>query len=142
MIDVQGAFLAPPEYDLACLLYDLQVDLPDPAIATLFEAGRARLPDPVDPALAATRFDALGLARLCKDVSHVVHAVLVRGDPRRRHEIPRGLRLIRDIARRREHTFPGARTLTSVSEALTARVVSDDSSLRGERRVERGHRSC
>ena len=27
MIDVQGAFMAPPEYDLVCLLRDLQVDL-------------------------------------------------------------------------------------------------------------------
>lgn len=131
MIDIQGAFLAPPEYDLVCLLYDLQVELEEAFVVAAFESTREQLPDRPEPAEARLRFDALAIARLCKDISHVVHAGRVRGDSRRWPEIPRGLELLTRAAERLEPSFPEIGTLTSVIQALTPRVQSADSGKRG-----------
>ncbi|MFO0687648.1 MAG: phosphotransferase [Myxococcota bacterium] len=126
LIDVQGAFVAPPEYDLVCLLYDLQTDL-DEALATrLFAEVVPALPDHPSSQTARRRFDALAVGRLCKDVAHVVHAGLARGDRRRWHEIPRGLALLERAARRLESGFPGIPTLISVIHALTMAHPSAD----------------
>jgi len=127
-IDVQGAFMAPPEYDLVCVLYDLQVDHDEAFVESLFAETRAALPDTPPAEVSEERFDALAIARVCKDVAHVVHAGHVRNDPRRWHEIPRGLELISRAAGRRAHTFPGARALSCVIEALTEALESADSS--------------
>lgn len=127
MIDVQGAFLAPPEYDLVCLLCDLQTEVPPGLVESLCDATRTALPSRPAAEAFAERFDALAIARLCKDVSHVVHAALVRGDGRRWGELPRGLALLRQLAGRRRHTFPGLRALHSVIPALTAALDSADS---------------
>ena len=127
MIDVQGAFLAPPEYDLVCLLCDLQTEVPPALVEALREATRPALPSQPGVEAFAERFDALAIARLCKDVSHVAHAALVRGDGRRWRELPRGLALLRQLAGRRRHTFPGLRALHSVIPALTAALDSADS---------------
>lgn len=127
MIDVQGAFVAPPEYDLACLLHDIQVDLPESLVEEVVAAVRPQLPDRPDAAVSGERLDALAIARLCKDVAHVVHAARVRGDGRRWADVPRGLERLRRLAGRREHTFPGARGLTSVIEALTTTLDPADS---------------
>ena len=126
LIDVQGAFLAPPEYDLACLLYDLQTDLDEGLALRLFEEVLPSLPDRPDPKLAQLRFDAIAVARLCKDVSHVIHAGLARDDRRRWHEIPRGLELLGRAAARLEGRFPGVATLNSVILALTTALGSAD----------------
>jgi aminoglycoside/choline kinase family phosphotransferase len=131
LIDVQGAFLAPPEYDLVCLLYDLQVDLPESLVETLFRETLGTLPDRPDPREAELRFAALALMRLCKDVSHIVDAGLRRMDRRRWHEIPRGLELIDRSARRLENAFPEIRELTSVIQALTRDARSTDIASRG-----------
>lgn len=126
MIDVQGAFLAPPEYDLACLLYDLQADHDEAFVQEALDATRSTLPDAPDAATFAERFDALALARLCKDVSHVVHAGVARGDLRRWHEIPHGLELIERIALRRADSFPGTPKLARVASELRRTVQSAD----------------
>ena len=118
MIDLQGAFLAPPEYDLVCLLYDLQTDIEEPMARELFEAILPELPDAPSVEEAGERFDALAIARVCKDVAHVVHAARARGDQRRWSEVPRGLELIQRAADRRKSAFPGARGLMHVIPAL------------------------
>ena len=120
LIDVQGAFVPAPEYDLACLLYDLQTDLEEEMVQRLLTESLPALPDPTPPDLARRRFDAIAIARLCKDVSHVVHAGIVRGDRRRWHELPRGLELLGRACERLEGQLPGLRTLVSVIPALTA----------------------
>jgi len=127
MIDVQGAFLAPPEYDLVCLLYDLQVELPETQVQKLLRETLPALPDRPAPEEAALRFDQLALLRLCKDVSHVVQAGLERGDTRRWHEIPRGLELIDRTTLRLQSTLPRIRELTSVMQALTQEARASDS---------------
>ena len=134
MIDVQGAFLAPPEYDLVCLLCDMQVELDPEEISRLAEETRPRLPAAPSRAVFEERFDALTLARVCKDVSHVIHASLRRGDRRRWKEIPRAFDLLSEAAERRQNSFPGARALTSVIQTLTRAVESADSQGLGPRK--------
>ncbi len=126
LIDVQGAFMAPPEYDLACLLDDLQTDLDEALADRLLAEILPELPDRPEPDEARLRFDAIAVARLCKDVSHVVQAGLVRGDRRRWHEIPRGLALLGRAAERLEGRLPGISTLKSVIPALTAALGPTD----------------
>lgn len=131
LIDIQGAFLAPPEYDLVCLLYDLQQDVEEAFARDCLERIRPRLPDAPSPEQARLRFDALAVARLCKDLSHVVHAGRIRGDRRRWHELPRGLELLQRSAAGLESVFPEIRVLDSVIQALTPRVLSTDDAFRG-----------
>jgi len=129
MIDIQGAFMAPPEYDLVCLLYDLQVDLDEAFIQDSFrEETWPGLPDSSDLEVAILRFDAIATVRLCKDISHLVHAARARNDLRRWHEIPRGLALLERATGRLGHTFPEIRALVSVIQVLTGTVRSSDSS--------------
>ena len=131
LIDVQGAFMAPPEYDLVCLLYDLQQDLAEDFVQECLARIRPELPDTPSAQESRLRFDALAVARLCKDISHVVHAVRVRGDRRRWHELPRGLELLSRAADRLESRFSEIATLSSVIQALTPRVLAADSAGRG-----------
>jgi aminoglycoside/choline kinase family phosphotransferase len=127
MIDVQGAFMAPPEYDLVCLLYDLQVDLDEDFAMECFRRTLPQLPDRSDPELAGLRFDAIAIVRLCKDLAHLVHAGRIRKDMRRWHEIPRGLALLNRATGRLTRTFPELRVLNSVIPALTLAASSSDS---------------
>jgi len=79
VIDFQGAFLAPPEYDLVCLLRDSYVELPDEEVLALRERVRPRLPDRPDAASFARRFDALTLTRKGKDHARFLYAARTRG---------------------------------------------------------------
>lgn len=79
MIDLQGAFLAPPEYDLVCLLRDSYVELDDAECAALAESVRSALPDAPDAATFAHRFDLLTITRKGKDFA-LFHEVAARGD--------------------------------------------------------------
>jgi aminoglycoside/choline kinase family phosphotransferase len=126
MIDVQGAFMAPPEYDLVCLLRDLQVDLPEPLVAEAREIELSRLPDAASRAESQRRFEAIAVVRLAKDIAHIVHAGRMRGDRRRWHEIPRGLTLLEESLGRLEHTFAPAEKLHYVIHALTQSAQTSD----------------
>jgi aminoglycoside/choline kinase family phosphotransferase len=79
-IDLQGALLAPPEYDLVCLLRDACVDLPDAECSGLAERVRPRLPDAPAADAFARRFDLLTVARTAKDFS-LWHERAQLGDP-------------------------------------------------------------
>ena len=79
LIDLQGALLAPPEYDLVCLLRDTYVVLPDAEVASLTERVRERLPDRPDRASFARRFDLLTITRKAKDFA-LCHELAARGD--------------------------------------------------------------
>ncbi len=82
MIDLQGAFLAPPEYDLVCLLRDSYVELPEAEIAAHCAAVRPALPDAPDAETFARRFDLLALTRKGKDHARFLYAARERGDHR------------------------------------------------------------
>jgi aminoglycoside/choline kinase family phosphotransferase len=79
MIDLQGAFLAPPEYDLVCLLRDSYVEWPDAECRALAERVRVALPDAPDAVTFEQRFDLLTITRKGKDFA-LFHEVASRGD--------------------------------------------------------------
>lgn len=79
LIDLQGALLAPPEYDLVVLLRDSYVVLPDAQVAALAERSRVALPDRPDLESFAFRFDLLTVARKAKDFA-LCHELAARGD--------------------------------------------------------------
>jgi len=126
MIDVQGAFMAPPEYDLVCLLRDIQVELPESLITEACDSALSRLPDATSRADSQRRFEAIAVVRLAKDIAHIVHAGRSRADMRRWHEIPRGLTLLEESLGRLQYIFPEARTLNSVIHALTQGAQTSD----------------
>jgi len=92
MIDLQGAFLAPPEYDLVCLLRDSHVELPEALVQTLLEEIRSQLPDGPDPRSFATRFDLLTVSRVGKDMSLYLSAARERGERRYQRFVPSAAR--------------------------------------------------
>lgn len=132
MIDVQGAFMAPPEYDRVCLLRDLQVDLPESLVEEIAEQALSTLPDAASRAASRSRFDALAVVRLGKDVAHIVDAGRSRGDVRRWHEIPKGLELLDSSLVSLQSSFPAARELNCVMHALTRAAHNSDIQSVGE----------
>jgi aminoglycoside/choline kinase family phosphotransferase len=67
MVDLQGALLAPPEYDLVCLLRGSYVVLPEEEVHAQAELVRPRLPDAPDSDTFWRRFDLLTIVRKGKD---------------------------------------------------------------------------
>lgn len=100
LIDLQGAFLAPPEYDLVCLLRDSQVPLPDAEIDAHLEAVRGALPDRPSAQALGLRFDQLTLTRVGKDLSHYMHAAREQGDARYLGFVGTGLARLRQASER------------------------------------------
>ncbi|MEE2664500.1 MAG: phosphotransferase [Myxococcota bacterium] len=98
MIDLQGAFLAPPEYDLVCLLRDLHVELAADEIQDQLERVRTVLPDAPARADLQRRFALLTLSRVGKDLARFVYAVRERGDTRYRAFLPTGVRHLKSAA--------------------------------------------
>jgi len=98
MIDIQGAFLAPPEYDLVCLLRDSHVALPEPLVAELCEETRRALPDAPEPAVFDRRFTLLTLTRNGKDLSRYLYAAQVRNDERYLRLVPRAVATLKAAA--------------------------------------------
>jgi aminoglycoside/choline kinase family phosphotransferase len=92
MIDVQGALLAPPEYDLVCLLRDSYVELPDDEVRSHLEQVRPELPDRPDGESFARRFDLLTLS--------FVYAARSRGDRRFARHLSATVRALRTAAAR------------------------------------------
>ncbi len=91
MIDLQGAFLAPPEYDLMCLLRDSHVALPEAHVELLLAEARQGLPDTPAPEPFGRRFVLLTLCRVAKDISHYINAAEQHGNQSHLHLVPRGL---------------------------------------------------
>lgn len=100
LIDLQGALLAPPEYDLVCLLRDSYVELAPGEIEAHFERVRPALPDAPDPATAEQRFDLLTLTRKGKDHARFLYAASTRGDDRFGAFVPTTVRHLHAAARR------------------------------------------
>ena len=100
MIDLQGALLAPPEYDLVCLLRDSYVELGDAEVSGAIERIRPALPDAPDPDEFAQRFDLLTLTRKGKDHARFLYAAHERGNTRYLRTLPATVRALRAAARR------------------------------------------
>lgn len=100
LLDVQGALLAPPEYDAVCLLRDSYVELPDAEWRAHLEWLRPRLPDPPDADTFLRRFDLLTLTRKGKDHARFLYAARERGDARWLRHLPATARALRAAAER------------------------------------------
>ncbi len=98
MIDLQGAFLAPPEYDLVCLLRDSQVELPETLVQSLLAEVRGELPDAPDPSSFERRFTLLTLTRNGKDLARYLYAAHARQDARYLPLLPRAARTLKAAA--------------------------------------------
>lgn len=106
VIDLQGAFLAPPEYDLVCLLRDSYVELPDDEVTEQLARIRPQLPDAPSAAELARRFDWLTLTRKGKDHALFHYTAEVRGDPSYLRFVPATARYLRAAAPRAARELP------------------------------------
>jgi aminoglycoside/choline kinase family phosphotransferase len=116
LIDLQGAFLAPPEYDLVCLLRDSFLELAEPFVARERERIRPLLPDAPPADELALRFDLLTLTRKGKDHARFLTAI-ARGDARYRRFLPRTTAMLRGAA---ERTRGVAAPLARLAELVLA----------------------
>lgn len=117
MIDLQGAFLAPPEYDLVCLLRDSFLELAEPFVLRERERIRTQLPDAPPAEELALRFDLLTLTRKGKDHARFLTATL-RGDLRYRRFVARTAAMLRGAAERTRAVSPQLARLADLVGAL------------------------
>lgn len=118
LIDLQGAWLAPPEYDLVCLLRDSYLELPDAEVRAHLEAVRPALPDAPPQELLERRFDLLTLARKGKDHARFLYAAATREDRRFLAHVPTTARALRAAAARVRGVDPRLDALAAFAEAL------------------------
>jgi aminoglycoside/choline kinase family phosphotransferase len=100
MIDLQGAFMAPPEYDLVCLLRDSYVELGDAALDAHLARARSALPDCPDEETFRLRFDLLTLTRKAKDHALFRAVAAERGDDRYLRYLPATRRYLQQASSR------------------------------------------
>ena len=116
LIDLQGALLAPPEYDLVCLLRDSHVELAEELVQSLLAEIRTELPDAPDPESFERRFTLLTLTRNGKDLARYIYAAKVRNDARYLPLLPRAARTLKAAAEQAASWNP---TLARLAEILT-----------------------
>jgi aminoglycoside/choline kinase family phosphotransferase len=118
MIDLQGAFMAPPEYDLVCLLRDSYVELDDAAVDAHLARVRTALPDRPDPELFRLRFDLLTLTRKGKDHALFRAVAAERGDDRYLAHLPSTRRYLQQAARRIASKYKEFSDLNDLIQAI------------------------
>jgi aminoglycoside/choline kinase family phosphotransferase len=118
MIDLQGAFMAPPEYDLVCLLRDSYIELDDAAVDAHLAHARAALPDQPEEELFRLRFDLLTLTRKAKDHA-LFHAVAAeRGDERYLRYLPATRRYLQQASSRVADKLNEYQSLNDLIQAI------------------------
>ena len=120
MIDFQGAFLAPPEYDLVCLLQDPHAALDDHEIEWHLDRIRDKLPDSPTHKALRHRFDLLTLTRCGKDFARFLYAAHTRGEDRFAHLHPHLARSITRAAQAVAKTHPSLTNLEALLRGLKA----------------------
>ena len=118
MIDLQGAFLAPPEYDLVCLLRDSYVELSDPVMHEQIERIRPQLPDAPESDTFSRRFDLLTLTRKGKDHARFVYSAKERGDRSFLRYLPATVRALRRASARAARLEPRLMPLADLVHSL------------------------
>lgn len=118
LIDLQGAFMAPPEYDLVCLLRDNHILLPIEDVKALLEATRTRLPDAPAPDTFMQRFTLLTLTRVSKDAAHYIHAFTSAGDTRYLGFLPTAREVLREGSRRAAGWDPSLQRFGELVDSL------------------------
>ena len=100
MIDLQGALLAPPEYDAVSLLRDSYVELSNAELSVLMERVRNALPDSPSASQFAERFDLLTLTRKGKDLARFHYVARQRRNTDYLRYVPATLRALRAASER------------------------------------------
>lgn len=125
LIDFQGAFLAPPEYDLVCLLRDSYHELDAAELDYQLARVRPQLPDAPAPETFSLRFDALTLTRKGKDLARFVQAARERDDRRYLPYLDPTRRMLQSAAPRAAAQLPAlaglAQLVAELPEAPCAR---------------------
>ena len=117
-IDLQGALLAPPEYDLVCLLRDSYVEWPEPVVDRVLARVRPALPDQPTPSDFEQRFALLTLTRKGKDHARFCYVAETRGDARALEPLPTTVRHLQRAARAVAGSHPDLEPLAGWIEAL------------------------
>ena len=118
MIDLQGAFMAPPEYDLVCLLRDSYVELDDAAVDAHLARVRSALPDQPDEESFQLRFDLLTLTRKAKDHALFRAVAAERGDDRYLRYLPATRRYLRHASSRVASKLKEYKNLNDLIQAI------------------------
>jgi aminoglycoside/choline kinase family phosphotransferase len=118
MIDLQGALMAPPEYDLVCLLRDSYVELDDAAVDAHLARARSALPDCPDEELFRLRFDLLTLTRKAKDHALFRAVAAERGDDRYLRYLPATRRYLQKASSRVSSEFKEYSDLNDLIQAI------------------------
>jgi aminoglycoside/choline kinase family phosphotransferase len=118
MIDLQGAFMAPPEYDLVCLLRDSYVELDDAAVDEHLARTRTALPDCPDEESFRLRFDLLTLTRKGKDHALFRAVAAERGDDRYLRYLPATRRYLQKASSRISSNLKEYSDLNDLIEAI------------------------
>ncbi len=118
MIDLQGAFMAPPEYDLVSLLRDSYVELDDAAVDAHLARARSALPDCPDEEIFRLRFDLLTLTRKGKDHALFRAVAAERGDDRYLRYLPATRRYLRDASQRVSSKLKEFNALNDLIQAI------------------------
>jgi len=118
LIDLQGAFLAPPEYDLVCLLRDSHVALDEMEVESHLDATMKDLPDMPSREDFDRRFTLLTLSRVAKDCAHYIHAASERNDRRYLPLLTTGLANLGHAAERAAQWDPRLARLRDLLAAL------------------------
>ena len=117
LIDLQGAFLAPPEYDLVCLLRDSYLGLDEALVLRERERIRPLLPDAPPADDFALRFDLLTLTRKGKDHARF-HVALARGETRYARYLAPSTAMLRSAAARTCAVAPPLARLAELVQRL------------------------
>ena len=118
MIDLQGAFMAPPEYDLVCLLRDSYLELDDAAVDAHLARVRTALPDRPDEECFRLRFDLLTITRKGKDHALFRAVAAEQGDDRYLRYLPATRRYLQKSAHRVSLKFKEYSDLNDLIQAI------------------------
>ena len=118
MIDLQGAFLAPPEYDLVCLLRDSHVELDETFVQSTLQKTRPAMPDAPDLETFRRRFTLLTLTRNSKDLARFLYTAKSRGDSRYIALLPRAVATLKAASALARDWDPSLARLADVMASL------------------------
>ena len=111
IVDIQDARWGPDAYDLASLLRDAYVDIPEPLVIELVNQYRAALPGCLPAAGFLARFDIVAAQRMIKALGTFAFQAKVRGQSRYLAAVPRTLDRLARLLPQRFETASLARQL-------------------------------
>lgn len=109
MVDIQDARWGPDSYDLASLLRDAYVPIPEELVERMIDAYLERPAPPAGRIGFRERFDEVASQRMIKALGTFGYQIAVRGNPRYREAVPRTLERLERLLPSRAGTASIAR---------------------------------